>query len=270
MRCARCERTGPSKAASLIAAAMTLLLGTLSPVGCYGRAEGSFRIRDGWGDRGRHPRRGDRVRPGFGRLRPGANPQRCLRADGRTSGSLGGGFAEGLAFACCGRESKVAVHSSIGSTGQIVHSESRAGTFRGAIADRDNRSAILPMAMRRRSSSPGRPAIGLIPRDQAVREPWDHLGGSIVGLIDVGQGTARRYRERLRVRADVRGRHPMAPVPGFPGRNAEQARHRRWRALRPSPVPRARRLLPSAYSHSSLVHVVNGPHRTISREVQVE
>ena len=30
-----------------------------------------------------------------------------------------------------------------------------------------------------------------MPADQAAREPWDHLGGSIVGLIDVGQ-TARR------------------------------------------------------------------------------
>jgi len=56
---------------------------------------------------------------------------------------LGIGFADALAFACCRRASDVAVHSSVSSTGEVVHRETRAATFRGAIADRGNVSYFV-------------------------------------------------------------------------------------------------------------------------------
>jgi len=102
--------------------------------------------------------------------------------------SIGVGFAEGLAFACCDRASKVAVHSSISSSGQIVHSDSHAGTFRGAITDRDNQISYFAYGYTAAFLVARSPGERPDPGGQAVREPWDHLGGSINGLIDVGQG----------------------------------------------------------------------------------
>jgi hypothetical protein len=92
-----------------------------------------------------------------------------------------------LAFACCARESAVAVHSSVSSTGQVVQSDSHAVTFRGAIADRDGQVRYFTYgyaaAFLIARSSGEWPAPGA----QAGHEPWDHLGESVSGLIDVSQ-----------------------------------------------------------------------------------
>jgi hypothetical protein len=104
---------------------------------------------------------------------------------------LGVGFAEGLAFACCRRESEVAVHSSVSSTGEIVHSETRAATFRGAIADRDNQVSYFVYGYAAAFLVARSPGDWPEPADQAVRESRDHLGGSISGLIDVSQTEGR-------------------------------------------------------------------------------
>ena len=180
------QRTGPSKAASLAAAAMALLLGTLSPATVM--AEPRVLSTTAM----------DAVTAGGLRVEAIALAQASgdfalaqTRSDAfvRTVNerSIGVGFAEGLAFACCDRASKVAVHSSISSSGQIVHSDSHAGTFRGAIADRDNQVKYFAYGYAAAflvARSPGEwPDAG----DQAVRQAWDHLGGSIGGLIDVSQ-----------------------------------------------------------------------------------
>ena len=177
------QRTGPSKAASLAAAAWRCCSAPCRQP-CHGRAEASFRSRDGWGDRGR-----PRVEAIAFAQASGDFALAQTRSDAfvRTVNerSLGVGFAEGLAFACCGRESKVAVHSSIGSTGQIVHSDRHAGTFRGAIADRDNQVSYFAYGYAAAFLVARSPGDWPDPGDQAAREPWDHLGGSINGLIDV-------------------------------------------------------------------------------------
>jgi hypothetical protein len=130
-------RIKPSKAASLATTAMALLLGTLSPAAVMAEPRVlSAAEMDGV------TAGGIRVDAIAFAQASGDFAQAQTRSDAFVSTvnerSLGVGFAEGLAFACCGRESEVAVHSSISSTGQIVHSSSHAVTFRGAIADRDN------------------------------------------------------------------------------------------------------------------------------------
>jgi hypothetical protein len=181
------QRTGPSKAASLAAAAMALLLGTLSPGAVMAEPRVlSAAEMDGMTAGGLH------VEAIAFAQASGDFALAQTRSDAfvRTVNerSLGVGFAEGLAFACCGRESQVAVHSSIGSTGQIVHSDSHAGTFRGAIADRDNQVSYFAYGYTAAFLVARSPGEWPDPGDPAVREPWDHLGGSINGLIDVSQG----------------------------------------------------------------------------------
>jgi hypothetical protein len=104
---------------------------------------------------------------------------------------FGVGFAEGLAFACCSRQSEVTVHSTASSTGQIVHSATYAFKFRGAIAGPSDQvsyfaygytAAFLVALSFDERSDPG---------PQTVREPWDHLGGSIGRLIDIDQASVR-------------------------------------------------------------------------------
>jgi hypothetical protein len=104
---------------------------------------------------------------------------------------VGVGFAEGLAFACCGRQSEVAVYSTASSTGQIVHSTTHAFKFRGAIAGRGDQvsyftygytAAFLVALSFNERSDPG---------PQTVRKPWDHLGRSISRLIDIDQVSVR-------------------------------------------------------------------------------
>ena len=131
------ERTRPGKAASLIATAVTLLFAPLSPVGLVAqpRTLTAFEM--------------DGVTAGGIRVDATAFAQASgdfalaqTRSDAFVRSiderELGIGFAEGFAFACCRRASAVAVHSSVSSTGEVVHSETRAATFRGAIAGRDN------------------------------------------------------------------------------------------------------------------------------------
>jgi hypothetical protein len=101
---------------------------------------------------------------------------------------LGIGFADALAFACCRRASDVAAHSSVSSTGEVIHSETRAATFRGAIAGRDNQVSYFVYGYAAAFLVARSPGDWPEPADQAAHEPWDHLGGSIVGQIDVGQG----------------------------------------------------------------------------------
>ena len=104
---------------------------------------------------------------------------------------LGIGFAEGLASACCGPESAVAVHSSVSSTGETVHSKSAAVTFRGAVAGRDDQvrhfaygyAAAFLVA----TSDGDWPDVG----EQALHGPWSHLAGSIGALIDVAPTEGR-------------------------------------------------------------------------------
>jgi hypothetical protein len=104
---------------------------------------------------------------------------------------VGVGFAEGLAFACCSRQSEVAVYSTVTSTGQIVHSATYAFKFRGAIAGRADQVSYFAY---------GYTAAFLLalsfderfdPGPQTVRESWDHLGGSISRLIDIDQVSVR-------------------------------------------------------------------------------
>ena len=179
-------RIKPNKAASLAAAAMALLLGTLWPaaVTAEPRALSAAEM--------------DGVTAGGLRVEAIAFAQASgdfalaqTRSDASVSTvnerSLGVGFAEGLAFACCGRGSKVAVHSSISSSGQIVHSDSHAATFRGAIADRDNQISYFAYGYTATFLVARSPGERPDPGDQAVREPWTHLDGSISGLIDVSQ-----------------------------------------------------------------------------------
>jgi hypothetical protein len=107
------------------------------------------------------------------------------------AGELGIGFAEGMASACCGPESAVAVHSSVSSTGETVHSENYAVTFRGAVAGRDDQvrhfaygyAAAFLVA----TSDGDWPDVG----EQALHGPWNHLAGSIGALIDVGPTEGR-------------------------------------------------------------------------------
>jgi len=182
------QRTGPSKAASLAAAAMALLLGTpgavvaepraLSPSEMDGVTAGRIRVdavafAQASGDFALAQTRSDAL---------------VRSIDER---ELGIGFAEGFAFACCRRASDVAVHSSVSSTGEVVHSETRAATFRGAIAGRDNGVSYFVYGYAAAFLVARSPGDWPEPADQAAHEPWDHLGGSIVGLIDVGQGEGR-------------------------------------------------------------------------------
>jgi hypothetical protein len=99
---------------------------------------------------------------------------------------LGIGFAEAFAFACCRRMSEVAVQSSVGSTGDVVHSETRAATFRGAVADRGNQVSYFAYGYAAAFLVARSPKEWPEPVDEAAHEPWNHLGGSIAGLIDVG------------------------------------------------------------------------------------
>jgi hypothetical protein len=104
---------------------------------------------------------------------------------------LGVGFAEGLAFACCRRESDVAVHSSVSSTGQIIHSKTHAVTFRGAIASGDDQIRYFTYgytaAFLVATSGGDWPEAG----EQAVHGPWNHLAVSIGALIDVSPTEGR-------------------------------------------------------------------------------
>jgi hypothetical protein len=180
----------PSKAAGFAATAMALLLGTLSPaaVTAQPRALTASEM--------------DGVTAGGIRVDAIAFAQASgdfalaqTRSDAFVSTindrDIGVGFAEGLAFACCGRESDVAVHSSVSSTGQIMHSKTHAVTFRGAIASGDDQvryftygytAAFLVATSFGDRPDPGAPA---------GHRPWDHLGGSIRDLIDVGQTRGR-------------------------------------------------------------------------------
>jgi len=104
---------------------------------------------------------------------------------------LGVGFAEGLAFACCGRESDVAVHSSVSSTGQIIHSKTHAVTFRGAIASGDDQVRYFTYGYTASflvaTSGGDWPEAG----EQAEHGPWNHLAVSIGALIDVSPTEGR-------------------------------------------------------------------------------
>jgi hypothetical protein len=227
------QRTGPSKAVSLAAAAMALLLATPAAVMAEPRALSASEM--------------DGVTAG--RIRVDATAFAQASGDfalARTRGDalvvtmdereLGVGFAEGLAFACCARESAVAVHSSVSSTGQIVHSDSHAVTFRGAIADSDGQVRYFTY---------GYAAAFLVARSpdewpdagaQAGHEPWDHLGEAVNGLIDVSQtrreGAISGFAFAPMLVAGIRWRlfrnFPAGPLTGSTSPTA---------MLRPSPAP---------------------------------
>jgi hypothetical protein len=82
-------------------------------------------------------------------------------------------------------------HSTATSTGQIVRSATYAFKFRGAIAGPSDQvsyfaygyTAAFLVAL----SFDGRSDPG----PHTVREPWDHLGGSIGRLIDIDQVSVR-------------------------------------------------------------------------------
>jgi hypothetical protein len=190
MRRNRIERTRPGKAASVIATALVLLLGTLSPAAVTakpraltasemdGVTAGGIRVdaiafAQASGDFALAQTRSDAL--------VGTINQR----------DFGMGFAEGLAFACCGPESDVTVHSSVSSTGEIIFSKTDAVTFRGAISSRGGQVSYFiygyTAAFLVAWSTGDRPDYG----HQAGREAWDHLGGSISALIDVSQTLGR-------------------------------------------------------------------------------
>jgi hypothetical protein len=107
---------------------------------------------------------------------------------------LGVGFAEGLAFACCGPESDVDVRSSVSSTGETIHSKSYAVTFRGATASRDNEAAHFIYGYTASFLVARSPGDRPDPGQAAVREPRHHLEAPLAGLVEVGP-----TRERGRV-----------------------------------------------------------------------
>jgi hypothetical protein len=178
------QRTGPSKAASLAAAAMALLLATPAAVMAEPRALSASEMDGVTAGRIRVDAVAFAQASGDFALARSRGDALVVTMDER---ELGVGFAEGLAFACCARESAVVVHSSVSSTGQVVHSDSHAVTFRGAIADRDGQVRHFTYGYAAAflvARSPGEwPDAGA----QAGHEPWDHLGQSVSGLIDVGQ-----------------------------------------------------------------------------------
>jgi hypothetical protein len=107
------------------------------------------------------------------------------------AGEIGIGFAEGLAFACCSRQSDVAVGSSVSTTGEIVLRKTYAVKFRGAIVEPEDNvrhfayGYVAGFLVARSAED------GPHPGEHVARGAWDHLGGSIKGLIDVSWTAAR-------------------------------------------------------------------------------
>ena len=182
------QRTGPSKAASLAAAAMALLLGTPAAVMAEPRALSASEMDGVTAGRIRVDAVAFAQASGDFALARSRGDALVITMDER---EIGVGFAEGLAFACCGRESKVAVHSSVSSTGEIVHGRTHAVTFRGAIASRDDQVRYFTYGYTAAFLVARSPGEWPDPGEQAVREPWDHLGGSVSGLIDISQDQGR-------------------------------------------------------------------------------
>jgi hypothetical protein len=190
MRRNRIERTRPGKAASVIATAVVLLLGTLSPAAVTAKPRALTASELDGVTAG-----GIRVDAIAFAQASGDHVLAQTISDAFVSTinerELGVGFAEGLAFACCGRESAVAAHSSVSSTGEVVHSESYAVTFRGAIAGRDDQ--IRYFAYGYAATFLVATSVGDWPDagEQAVHGPWNHLAGSIGALIDVSPTQGR-------------------------------------------------------------------------------
>jgi hypothetical protein len=230
------ERTRPSKAASVVATAVALSLGFLSP----GTAAAEPRALSG-SDL-------DGVTAGGIRVEATAFAQASgdhVRARSISAAfvstinerELAVGFAEGLTFACCGPASAAAAHSSVSSTGETVHSESHAVTFRGATAGRDDQIRHFAYGyagtfLLATSDGNWRDA-----GEQAVHEPWNHLAASIGALIDLSPaegrgGVVSGFEFAPVVTAGLRGRLLRGFLAATPT-GASPA----MGSLRPSPVP---------------------------------
>jgi hypothetical protein len=104
---------------------------------------------------------------------------------------VGIGLAEGLAFACCSRQSDVAVGSSVSTTGEIVLRKTYAVKFRGAIVEREDNVRHFAYGYVAGFLVAQSAEDGPHPGEHVARGAWDHLGGSIKGLIDVSWTAAR-------------------------------------------------------------------------------
>jgi hypothetical protein len=98
---------------------------------------------------------------------------------------VGVGFAEGQAFACCGSESEVAVHSTASSTGDVVHSTTYAFKLRGAALTLEGEAsyfaygytaAFLVALSFEDRRDPGEDAVS------ASRDAVDELLGPLIGI----------------------------------------------------------------------------------------
>jgi hypothetical protein len=98
---------------------------------------------------------------------------------------VGVGFAEGQAFACCGSESEVTVHSTANSTGDVVHSSTYAFKLRGTAVTLEGEAsyfaygytaAFLVALSFEDRRDPGEDAVS------ASRDAVDELLGPLIGI----------------------------------------------------------------------------------------
>jgi hypothetical protein len=190
MRRKRIEWTPLGKGASVIATAVTLLLGILLPAAATAKPTvlTSSELDEVTAS-------GIQIKARAFAQASGDHVLAHTHSDAMVSTiherEVGIGFAEGLAFACCSRESDVAVGSSVSTTGEIVLRKTYAVKFRGAIVEREDNVRHFAygyvagfLVARSVEDEPH-------PGEHVARGAWDHLGGSIKSLIDVSWTAAR-------------------------------------------------------------------------------
>jgi hypothetical protein len=178
------------KGASVIAAALTLLLGMLLPAAAAAKptvlteSEMDEVTASGIGIEARAfaQASGDHVL---------AHTRSDALVSTINAREIGIGFAEGLAFACCSRQSDVAVGSSVSTTGEIVLRKTYVVEFRGAIVERENDVRHFAYGYAAGFLVARSAEDGPHPSEHVARGAWDHLGRSIKGLIDVSGIAAR-------------------------------------------------------------------------------
>ncbi len=141
---------------------------------------------------------------------------------------LGIGFAEGLAFACCGPESDVAVRSSVSSTGETIHSKTYDVTFRGATASRGEQTGRFIYGYAASFLVARSPGDRPDPGQPAARGPRHNLEAPLAGLVEAGPSRERggvvtgfEFEPvfvaglRWRLFRDLRAATPTRPTPAM-------------------------------------------------------
>ena len=190
MRRKRIERTTLGKGASVIAAAVTLLLGILLPAAAVAKPTVLTAS-----EMDEVTASGIRIEARAFAQASGDHVLAHTRSDALVSTlnarEIGIGLAEGLAFACCSRQSDVAVGSSVSTTGEIVLRKTYVVKFRGAIVEREDNVRHFTYGYAAEFLVARSAEDGPSPGEHVARGAWDHLGGSIKGLIDVNRTQAR-------------------------------------------------------------------------------